>query len=300
MGETGPQLTSPTCMPPRQSTLITVDVGNSSLRIGQFDALAVPRAAAPDRVNEWHIERDSLDELHAWLPDVPATWAVSSVNRPAEQRLAQWHQAHRSSDVYHVLSHVDVPLKIDLDRPDRVGMDRLAAAVAANTIRRKDRAIIIVDAGSAITVDIVSATGVFLGGAILPGVSMAAEALHYRTDQLPDVQRDNPVLRFRKQHAPLGAELVKLSNDHDSPPPVVGQSTDAAIRSGLVWGTVGALKFLIQQMGKGLVEVPDVVFAGGDATLLAALVQAAPATYPDLVLSGIALIEHQRKRTTGS
>ena len=254
----------------------------------------------PERVKEWHIEDNSFERLYSWLPATPVNWAVSSVNRPLEQNLVQWHQTHRPNDRYHLLSHTDVSLKIDLDRPDRIGMDRLAAAVAADTIRHKDRAIIVVDAGSAITVDIVSAESVFLGGAILPGVAMAAEALHCRTDQLPDVQQERPVLRFREQGSPPDTKSATPLGAYNSPLSTIGKSTDDAIRSGLVWGTVGALKFLIQQMGRHFDESPDVVFAGGDATLLAPLLQSKPVTYPNLVLNGIALIQYQRKPITES
>ncbi len=287
-------------MPASQPTLIAVDIGNSSLRVGEFNVTTTSSRMVPERVKEWRSEDNSFERLYSWLPAAPVNWAVSSVNRPLEQNLAKWHQIHRPNDEYHLLSHTDVSLKIDLDQPDRIGMDRLAAAVAADAIRHKDRAIIVVDAGSAITVDIVSADSVFLGGAILPGLAMAAEALHFRTDQLPDIQQERPILRFREQGSPPDTKSATPLGAYNSPLSPIGKSTDDAIRSGLVWGTVGALRFLIQQMEKNFDKSPDVVFAGGDATLLAPLVQLKPVSYPNLVLKGIALIQYQRKPITES
>jgi len=285
---------------PLQTTLIAVDIGNSSLRAGQFNTQAMTLAVAPNEVRQWQADIESFEELLAWLPQEPATWSISSVNRPVEKRLSEWRRKNRGNDTYYVLEHTDIPLEIELDRPDHIGMDRLAAAMAANTMRRENRAMIIVDAGSAITVDVLSPYGSFLGGAILPGVSMAAEALHHRTDQLPDVERDGPVLPLDKLTVPPTKASVGAVSNREGPPPVIGKSTDAAIRSGLVWGAVGALKLLIREMGALFDESPDVVFAGGDAVLLAPMIEVMPATYPDLVLSGIALIEHQRKRESDS
>ena len=86
----------------------------------------------------------------------------------------------------------------------------------------------IVDVGTAITVDLVSADGAFLGGSILPGIQMAARALHHFTDLLP---------------------LVNVS-DLSTPPPPLGTSTESAMQAGLFWGAVGAIRQLIDQLCK--------------------------------------------------
>src|SRR5207247_7904642 len=109
--------------------------------------------------------------------------------------------ADRADDKIRMLTHRDLPIQARVDFPDRVGLDRLAAAVAANVIRRQSRPAIVIDAGSAITVDFVAADGAFEGGVILPGFRMSAEAL-YGADLLP---------------------LAVLSPD-DEPPAVVGKN----------------------------------------------------------------------------
>ena len=93
-------------------------------------------------------------------------------------------------------------------------------------MRPPGRPAVVIDVGTAITVDLVSAEGAFLGGAILPGIAMSARALHEFTDLLP---------------------LVDMS-ELAAPPPALGDSTEAAMRSGLFWGAVGAVRQLIEQL----------------------------------------------------
>src|SRR5207244_10337666 len=132
--------------------------------------------------------------------------------------LQAWLASHRPRDEVHVLSHRDLPIAVHLEFPERVGLDRLAAAVSANVLRRSGAPAIVVDAGSAITVDLVTSDGAFEGGVILPGFRMSAEALY-------------------------GAELLPLAvlSPNDAPPPGVGQDTEGAIGIGLFGGAGGAV-----------------------------------------------------------
>lgn len=282
-------------MQPTPSSLIAVDIGNSTIRAGKFSWTALPNTAEPLQVGQWQAQ--SLDGLLEWVGGAPADWVISSVNRPAAELLTKWHETHRKSDSFYLLQHWDVPLRIDLEKPDRVGMDRLVAAVAANKLRTSQQAMIIVDAGSAITVDALSAEGSFLGGAILPGVGIAAESLHHRTDQLPDVQQAAPVLGFIGGGSEPDGTATSSTSAIDLPP-VVGKSTEAAIRSGLVWGTVGAVRYLIHKMSESFDQAPEVIFAGGDAHLLAPFINPEPRRFPDLVLRGIALTANHRRRVS--
>ena len=115
-----------------------------------------------------------------------------------------------------------MPIKVAVERPDWVGIDRLAGAVAANRLRDPKKAAIVVGVGTAITVDLLSADGVFRGGAILPGIAMSARALDEFTDLLPRSPADELAIQ----------------------PPALGTSTMAAIQSGLYWGAVGAIREL--------------------------------------------------------
>ena len=142
----------------------------------------------------------------------------------AADRLARRASARRTAIT--LLAAGDLPLEVRLERPDMVGIDRLVDAVAVNRLREPGRPAVIVDVGTAITVDLVSADGAFLGGAILPGIQMSARALHEFTDLLP---------------------LVDVS-ELTAPPPALGTATESAMESGLFWGAVGAIRQLIEQL----------------------------------------------------
>lgn len=248
------------------SPLIAVGIGNTTVSFGVHD----PDASGSER---WHTsfacETANLDPalLAVKLPQATCRWRVASVNRPAEQRLAAWVCSERPDDNYLTLGHSDLPLSINVAHPERVGMDRLAAALAANKLRDPARPAIIVDAGTAITVDLVDAAGVFQGGAILPGFRLIARALASGTDQLPEADS-----LFAGQA-----------------PTAVGKSTVEAIRSGLFWGGVGAINELVSRTAKQLPVSPQLFVAGGDAGLLAEHLAADAAFEPDLVLHGILL-----------
>jgi type III pantothenate kinase len=171
---------------------------------------------------------------------------------------------------FRLLTCRDVPLPIRVDAPERVGIDRLIAALAANRLRQPDRAAIIIDVGTAITVDLLEADCAFAGGAILPGIATSARALEERTDALPRV--------------PL--EIL------DKPPAALGKSTVHAIESGIYWGAIGAIRELISQLASPLPKPPNIFITGGASAHVAELLskQYSVRHMPNLVLSGVALV----------
>lgn len=253
--------------------LIAVDIGNSTMKLGLFDAPLPDGVPQPTEVIQTSSFDAALGPLLERLPQTPFRWRLASVQRQAEQSLAQWVRDHRPQDDYRVLTRHDLELNVDVEHPDDVGVDRLVAAVAANHLRASDRAAIVVDAGSAVTVDAVSADGVFLGGAILPGVMMVAQALAEQADLLP---------------------LIELTPD-DEKPPVLGKSTEGAMRSGLFWGVVGAVRELVQRISPQFDSPPQVFLSGGLGSQLAPLLSGDTRYAPHLVLRGIALASRSGK-----
>lgn len=251
--------------------LIAVDVGNNRMKFGRFDG--VPPGGLPEPTESTQLADDQpdLEPLEAWLSDAPrglAAWWIASVNRPAATKLIDWLRERRPDDPVTLVAAGDLPLEVDVDRPDMVGIDRLLDAVAANRLRRPDRPAVVVDVGSAITVDLVSPQGAFQGGAILPGIAMSARALHDYTDLLPLVEM---------------AELV-------TPPPAVGKATVPAMRSGLFWGAVGAVRQLVERLcDDDAAAEPDVFLTGGAGPAVAQLVGPTARHVPHLTLAGIAL-----------
>src|SRR5207248_1220580 len=137
-------------------------------------------------------------------------------------------------------SHRQLPVETAVENPERVGLDRLLNAVAANSQRPRGSAALIVDVGSAVTVDWVDEAKAFRGGAIFPGIRLMAKSLHDYTAALPLV------------------ELQKRS------PAMPGTSTVAAIEAGVYWAVVGAIRALGHALTKDR-RVPWVRFlTGGD------------------------------------
>lgn len=250
--------------------IIAVDIGNARIKLGFFrqrdgDGLPEPESVLTleDRTPEWGRMRPWLEEVgHGQFH-----WWIGSVNRPATTRLLDWLRQHRPADAITLLAAGDLPLAVSLPRPDMVGIDRLLDAAAANHLRRPGCPAVVVDLGSAITVDLVSEEGAFLGGSILPGMAMSARALHEFTDLLPLV------------------DLAELSE----PPPALGDATVPALQSGLFYGAVGGIRQLIELFAKQLQAEPQVFLTGGAGPAVAAALGAGSRHVPHLTLAGIAL-----------
>jgi type III pantothenate kinase len=248
--------------------LIAVDVGNARIKLGLFSPPAGDRLPEPTCTLALDGRQPELSQIRPWLKDCAQphlAWWIASVNRPATTRLLDWIRQHRPADPMTLLAAGDLPLRIELKRPDMVGVDRLLDALAANHLRRPDRPAVVVDVGTAITVDLVSADGAFRGGAILPGIAMSARAMHEFTDLLPLL------------------EMAELS----APPPALGTTTAAAMHSGLFWGAVGAIRELIERLAGG--DDPEIFLTGGAGPAVAELLGRSARHVPHLTLAGIAL-----------
>jgi len=263
-----------------ENLFIAVDIGNARIKLGLFEGDCAAGLPEPVRTLPLLGDEPELDQIGPWLADEASkglAWRIASVNRPAATRLIDWLREHRPEDAIVLLASGDLPLKVELDRPDMVGIDRLVDAVAVNRLREVGCPAVIVDVGTAVTVDLVSAEGVFLGGAILPGIQMAARAMHDFTDLLPLVDGD----------------------DFAIPPTALGTATVSAMRSGLFWGTVGAIRQLIEQLAKELPSQkaatvdhnpsPRVFLTGGTSAAVAELIGRETCHVPNLTLAGIAV-----------
>ena len=144
--------------------------------------------------------------------------------------------------------------------PRDVGADRLANAVAAKAACGCP--VIVVDFGTATTLDVVSREGAYLGGAILPGPEMAAEALYAKTARLPRVSVTDPGV-------------------------AIGNSTDLSIQSGIFYGTVGAIDSLIERIHAELGERCPVLATGGAAQPFVEASRFIERYDPFLTLSGL-------------
>ncbi len=264
--------------------LLAIDIGNTRVKFGVFPNAAECRAKAqsaalplaapvlPEPAEVASFDPAAADfnrHVAEWLAQLgPAQAVASSVNRTTAAMIEQLLNQQDIGPRW--LTNTELPIEIRVDEPQRVGIDRLLAAVAANELRRANTPAIVVDLGTALKVDLLSADGAFCGGAIAPGIRMSARALCEQTDALPE------------------SELVELNES----PPSVGTNTHAAIRSGLYWGAVGAVRELIARHRDGLTTPPQVFLTGGAAPAVAKLIGSPEYTVryvPDLVLRGIAV-----------
>lgn len=249
---------------------VAVDIGNSRLKFGLYEAPADALVPAPNRSLDFDPEKDALERVAAWLAPwtvEQTSWWIASVNRAHATLLVDWLRERQSGLKITLLASGDLPLPVALPRPDMVGIDRLAGAVAANRLRDPQSAAVVVDLGTAITVDLLNAQGAFLGGAILPGIGMSARALYEFTDLLPLL--DMKVLR--------------------EPPAALGRSTTDAMQSGLYWGAVGGVRELIARMSKDQSSSVQVFLTGGAAPAVAGLLASDALYVPHLVLGGVAI-----------
>ena len=266
---------------------VAVDIGNSRIKIGRFDRANKSPLPEPASILDLSITDHAnghfdSTELDAWCRNNilgPTEWLVGSVHRTAGQKLIgavnDWSRRSQIQCRTRTLSFLDVPLKISVEEPGRVGIDRLLGAVAANRLRKPDRAAIVVDLGTAITVDLLDASGTFAGGAILPGIGMSARALADQTDALPHV----------------------VMEDLAEPPAAPGKSTESAIQAGLYWGAVGAIRALVSQLASALKQQPELYFTGGASQQVADLFAQHGSVHhvPHLVLAGIAIVAGDRR-----
>jgi len=262
---------------------ISVDIGNSNLKCGIFlpggecevHGLSVDGLFDMEKLYRnllcWDVLPARTLTADAY-PD-PITWWIAQTGSFPWQKLQVAIRRLRPQDKYTRVTRRQIPIKVAVNSPDKVGVDRLLAAFAA-TEQYGDSPMLVIDAGSAITVDIVQ-NRTFCGGAILPGLDTLSKTYPIISDKLPTV----PIPHF--------PDCTKV------PPPVFpGKSTEDAVHCGLYWGTIGAI---MQFCGMFFRRTEDVrlILAGGDSQyLLPEIAKIIPSQqikhHRNLVLEGIA------------
>lgn len=256
--------------------VLLADVGNSRIKLarlaaeGAVDETGLPAISHRQDFDSQAFRPENLERWLAAAAPGPAVILVASVYEGAAARLeaamaeisATRHRPIRQRRI----NHTDLQLEVCLPEPERVGIDRLAGAAAACLVRPPGAAFVLIDCGTAATVDLVSAEGAFLGGAILPGPALIARALAEGTSRLPAMAS--------LERAPL--------------PAMPGRSTEAAIAAGVGFGIRGAITRLEAEgraaLGCGAVTI---LTGGWRAVIRDAVTD--PIEIPDLVLAGIAL-----------
>ncbi len=251
---------------PNFPMLLAIDIGNTCIDIGLLAGDAIfcrhkfptaPPAAA------------NLQRRLAALAIPPIGAVIGSVVAELGAAYAAACRSFSSGPVLQAHSRWDWALQVDYDDPVRLGVDRLAAASAAHRAAPVGQAVVVVDAGTALTVDAIDAAGSFRGGVIAPGLRLGLKALSAGTNCLPQV------------------ELAATT-------PLLGKNTADGLRSGALHGAAALVEGLCTRMAAAL-DTPVAVFlTGGDSPLLHPHIAAFHTCDPDLVLRGLAGAYRQR------
>ena len=217
---------------------LTIDNGNTSVKVAFFIGTQV---VATNRF----VRRD-VRLLDRFISNYKPETAIvcSTASSAASQRIEQLVDS-RCKQVIHLTHETPMPISLSYRTPHTLGRDRIATAVGAWTIAQQQgdaSDVLVIDAGTAITYDLVTANGCFAGGNIGPGMALRFKSLHEHTGRLPMVEPDGDT-------------------------PVVGYDTETAIRSGVMLGLIGEIRNYIADLKCSHPNL-KVFITGGDGKLL--------------------------------
>jgi type III pantothenate kinase len=262
--------------------LLAIDVGNTNIVLGVFDGDTL--------VESWRLqtlrERTS-DELGLLVDGLFSRSRIErvqvrgiilgSVVPPLTSTIVTMAERYFGVKALTVDPATNSGMPILYKNPWEVGADRIVNSVAAYEKfgRGANRPLIVVDFGTATTLDAVSAKGEYLGGAICPGVQISADALFQRAARLPRI-------------------------DVRKPARIVGQTTVAAMQSGLFYGYVGMVEGLVRRMNDELGGHALCIATGGLAPVIAPETPLIEHVDPDLTLQGLRIVWERNQATTAA
>jgi len=225
---------------------LAIDLGNSSVKMASFKEGKLVGEILKPPFNE-------VVAIYKKL--VPTNTIISSVNQnPDELR-------SRLGEEVIVLNHnTSLPIKIKYKTPLSLGRDRIAAVVGAN-IQQPKRNALIIDVGTCVTYDFINEHAEYLGGGISPGIDMKLKAMHTFTASLPLVSSD------------FNVELV-------------GDSTEKALQSGAIIGTIAEIEEIIRMYNDKFSHL-RIIICGGGAEVIGSRLKTKVEIQPELVLSGL-------------
>ncbi len=248
--------------------LLAIDVGNTTINLGVFEG--------EELRSTWHLATEVhrlADEYAAVLldllthqgltPSQVSEAVICSVVPPLITTFRELCQRYFKVDPLVVEAGVRTGVNIRMDNPREVGADRVTNAVAGH--RLYGGPLIVIDFGTATTFDVVSEKGDYLGGAISPGIGIAAEALFERAAKLPRVELTYP-------------------------PRAIGRNTISAMQSGLLFGYIGLIEGMVNRIRKELGAKAKVIATGGYAELVAQRCRLIEVVDPNLSLKGLRII----------
>lgn len=222
-----------------QVAVVGLCVGNSRTRVAWVAGAEIHDPQSIDNADPAAVA-NAAKQLKARYSG--RAFVIASVNKPASEKLETLLTGE--GDVYVIGRDLEIPMKHTLDDASTVGQDRLLDALGAYA--KLNEACIVVDAGTAVTVDFVDGEGTFHGGVIAPGLRMMLRAMHQQTSGLPE----------------LAYELPKPDRG------VFGKDTAHAMRLGVTNALIGLVRFTVEKFAEHYQAFPPVIATGGDAGVL--------------------------------
>ncbi len=248
--------------------LLAIDIGNTTINIGVFEAEKLKTtlriSSGIHRLADEYASLlfNLLSYHHVVASDIKDA-IICSVVPPLQPIFEELCQSYIGVTPLTVEAGVKTGVRIRLDNPREVGADRVVNAAAA--FRLYGGPAIVLDMGTATTFDVISKEGDYLGGAISPGMEVAAEALFMRAAKLPRVELIYP------KHA-------------------IGKNSVTAMQSGIVFGYVALIEGLVARISRELEEKAKVIATGSYAELIAKETPVIEVVNPHLTLQGLRLI----------
>jgi type III pantothenate kinase len=245
---------------------LAVDIGNTNITFGVFEDATLTRTFRLLTHSVIDSANPSLPNETFELTKVVSIGIASVVPNATEPVRSLLHRQFPSANIS-VLRNTDIPIINRYRHPEQTGIDRLLASLAAYRMHRSlKRPLVVIDLGTATTIDCISMNGEYLGGIITLGIGASAEALSSLTVQLPKIE-----LQF--------------------PNHVLGRSTVESMQSGILYGALSSVEGLTQRLSQEVFpnESPLVVATGGLADLLKERTNSINSFESQLVLKGIVI-----------
>ena len=248
--------------------LLTIDIGNTNITLGLYVGetlgprwrLATNHERMPD---EYGFQIVGLIEHGYCSPDKITGVCMASVVPPLTAKIAQACRDYLGHSPLIVDAGVKTGVRILYENPRAVGADRIVDAAAVQRLYGGPACV--VDFGTGTTFDAISPEGDYLGGAIAPGIGIAADALFTRAAKLPRV-------------------------DLDRPPSAIGRNTTHALQSGLLFGYVGLVEGMVARFRKEIGPEMKTIATGGLAEIVARETEVIDIIAPWLTLDGLRIV----------